>query len=70
VIRVLGLAREHIVFCGDSLKDGELAFDNGLSFVGRLGTFTGDEFRRWNAEATFVDSIPALAALLEARAAA
>jgi phosphoglycolate phosphatase-like HAD superfamily hydrolase len=31
-------------FVGDSLKDGELAADCGLSFVGRVGTFSRESF--------------------------
>jgi phosphoglycolate phosphatase len=68
--KTLGLSRDGIVFCGDSLKDGELARDNGLAFVGRIGTFTRDDFRRWDANATAVADIAALAAYLESRAAA
>jgi len=68
--KLLGLSRETIVFCGDSLKDGDLARDNGIAFVGRLGTFTHDEFLRWDAGATAVADIAALAEFLQSRAAA
>jgi len=68
--KALALAREGIVFCGDSLKDGELARDNDIAFIGRLGTFTADEFRRWSPDVTVVADAEALAALLHGRAAA
>jgi phosphoglycolate phosphatase len=66
----LGLRREDIVFCGDSLKDGELARECGIAFVGRLGTFTREEFSRWDAQAMVVDDAHGLAVLLKSRAAA
>lgn len=40
----LGLSRDQLWFVGDSLKDGELAAQCGLAFVGRLGTFTRSQF--------------------------
>jgi phosphoglycolate phosphatase-like HAD superfamily hydrolase len=67
---VLGISREDTVFCGDSLKDGELARECGLAFVGRLGTFTREEFRRWDPAAAVIEDIPALAMLMQSRAAA
>lgn len=66
----LGVGRNEIVFCGDSLKDGELARACDIAFVGRLGTFTHDEFRRWDAHAVVVEDVHALAVLLQSRAAA
>lgn len=67
---VLGLAPADLVFCGDSLADGDLARATGLSFVGRLGTFTRADFLRWDPRAYTVDDIAALAASLLARRAA
>jgi len=64
------LRRDDIVFCGDSLKDGELARSCEIAFVGRLGTFTRDEFRRWDSKAPVVDDVEALAVLLQSRVAA
>jgi phosphoglycolate phosphatase len=66
----LGLGRDEILFCGDSLKDGELARACGIAFVGRLGTFTSDEFRRWDPAVRVVEDAHALAALLQEQAAA
>jgi phosphoglycolate phosphatase-like HAD superfamily hydrolase len=68
--RTFGVSTSEVVFCGDSLKDGELARDCGIAFVGRLGTFSREQFATWNAQAPVVDDIGALVALLEARAAA
>ena len=66
----LGIRPEETVFCGDSLKDGVLARECEIAFVGRLGTFTREEFRRWDAHAIVVEDVAALAQLLQARAAA
>ena len=69
--RELGTTPARILFCGDSLKDGELARDAALGgFVGRLGTFTADDFRRFDPACTAVADIHALADLIAARAAA
>ncbi len=40
----LQVAADRLWFVGDSLKDGELAEDCGLSFVGRVGTFPRQSF--------------------------
>ena len=66
----LGIGLDEIVFCGDSLKDGELARECGIAFVGRLGTFTREDFQYWDAQVAVVDDAHALAELLQARAAA
>jgi phosphoglycolate phosphatase-like HAD superfamily hydrolase len=66
----LGLAVRDIVFCGDSLKDGELADVCGIPFVGRTGTFTREDFLGRDSHGAAVDSILELAALLGARMAA
>jgi phosphoglycolate phosphatase-like HAD superfamily hydrolase len=68
--RTLGIGLAEIVFCGDSLKDGELARACEIAFVGRLGTFTRDEFRRWDPNAPVVEDAHGLAELLDARVAA
>lgn len=66
----LAVETGEIVFCGDSLKDGDLAKACGIAFVGRLGTFTHDQFRRWDASVAVVDDAHDLAQLLRSRAAA
>lgn len=40
----LGLARDEMIFVGDSLHDARMAWENGVSFVARLGTFTSKDF--------------------------
>ena len=40
------VANQEVWFVGDSLKDGELAAKNGLSFFGRIGTFSAADFER------------------------
>ncbi|MBL9013570.1 MAG: HAD hydrolase-like protein [Myxococcales bacterium] len=68
--RELGLEVSELLFCGDSLKDGELADACGIPFVGRTGTFTREDFLRRDPAGAAVDSIPELARLLRAKAAA
>jgi phosphoglycolate phosphatase-like HAD superfamily hydrolase len=70
VVGTLGVQRRELLFCGDSLKDGDLARDCGIAFIGRLGTFSHDDFRRWDPAAVAVDDVLALAGYLLARAAA
>ncbi len=64
------LAREALLFCGDSLKDAELAEQNGVAFVGRLGTFTLAAFRARDPQTVAVGNVSELPALLRARIAA
>lgn len=66
----LGLDRSQLLFCGDSLKDAELAESCGVAFVGRLGTFTLADFRARDPEAVAVGNVIELPALLRARNAA
>lgn len=66
--RVLGLRPYEMLFCGDSLKDGELAVACGLSFIGRIGTFTRDDFQRAGTQS--VADMCELAQLLRDRVAA
>jgi len=68
--RQLGIRTDELVFCGDSLKDAELAEAAGIAFVGRLGTFTMSDFRLRDPEAVAVSSMLELADLLRARVAA
>lgn len=65
-----GLERNELVFCGDSIKDAELAEACGVAFVGRLGTFTLADFRARDPEAVAVNNVVELPALLRARMAA
>jgi phosphoglycolate phosphatase-like HAD superfamily hydrolase len=66
----LGVVPGDILFCGDSLKDGDLAAETGLAFVGRLGTFSRDDFRTWNQASVVVEDAHALAELIVAQQAA
>jgi phosphoglycolate phosphatase-like HAD superfamily hydrolase len=40
---------DDLVFVGDSLRDLEKAGENGVRFIGKIGTFTADEFREAGA---------------------
>jgi len=44
LISKFGLKREEILMVGDSLKDGELALDNGIGFIGKTGINTKQNF--------------------------
>lgn len=44
ISEVYGFNRDAMVFVGDSLKDAEHALDCGVDFIGRLSTFTRDDF--------------------------
>ena len=68
--RELRVAIEELVFCGDSIKDAELAEGCRIAFVGRLGTFTHEDFRARDPDAVAVGGIRELAHLLRARIAA
>lgn len=45
VMAAFDVQPQEILFCGDSLKDGELAARCGQRFVGVVGTFDADAFR-------------------------
>jgi phosphoglycolate phosphatase-like HAD superfamily hydrolase len=68
--KLLDVQPSEILFCGDSLKDGDLAAETGLSFVGRLGTFSREDFRTWNQTSIVVEDAHALAELVVAQLAA
>lgn len=42
--RALNTTQNELLFVGDSLMDAKLAAGAGVSFIGRLGTFTHDRF--------------------------
>jgi phosphoglycolate phosphatase-like HAD superfamily hydrolase len=58
---------DELLFVGDSLKDGDLADDCGVAFVGRLGTFREEDFRRRDSQASCVADVAALPGFLGRR---
>ena len=44
-----------LVFVGDSLRDLEKARDNNIRFIGRIGTFTADDFKQAGADEVIRD---------------
>jgi phosphoglycolate phosphatase-like HAD superfamily hydrolase len=46
VQKQFGVEPDEVLFCGDSLKDGERAGDCGVRFVGMTGTFTREQFQK------------------------
>lgn len=63
VEEALGVARDRLVFIGDSLRDGELAEASGVRFVGRTGTFTRREMAARFPSVPVVDSVAELPSL-------
>jgi len=59
-----GVGRDELLFVGDSLKDGDLADECGVAFVGRLGTFQHGDFERRSAGAVTIPHVGDLPALL------
>lgn len=60
VMKHFGLSRDEMTFVGDSLKDAEKAFDNGLHFVGLCGTFKREDFLRVRPDIVTINTIPEL----------
>jgi phosphoglycolate phosphatase-like HAD superfamily hydrolase len=60
---ILGVTRADLLLVGDSLKDAELAEQCGIGFVGRVGTFRADDFRRLDPAAVTVRHIDELVGL-------
>ncbi len=56
-----GLRTAEVLYCGDSLKDGERALAHGVPFVGRTGIFTRAQFLAQFPGIETVDSILELA---------
>ena len=60
-----GLSKNQMLFVGDSLHDGRMADENGIPFVGRLGTFSKDEFLALNIRCDLVKDFFELHGLLQ-----
>jgi phosphoglycolate phosphatase-like HAD superfamily hydrolase len=56
-----GIGPDEVLFCGDSLKDGERADGCGVRFVGMTGTFTREQFLKRFPGILTVDTILELA---------
>ncbi len=68
--KTFGITTSEILFCGDSLKDGELAAACDVAFIGRLGTFTHADFLTLDPAALTVANVIELPKLLASRIAA
>ena len=44
-----------LIFVGDSLRDLDKARDNGIRFIGRIGTFTANDFKQAGADEVIHD---------------
>jgi phosphoglycolate phosphatase-like HAD superfamily hydrolase len=64
VARSLGVRRSGMLFCGDSLYDGEVAQREGLRFVGVTGTFSRERFALRFPGTPVVDRLAQLVSLL------
>jgi len=60
-----GLQKDQMLFVGDSLHDGRMAAENGIPFVGRLGTFSKNEFLALNIPCDLVKDFFELHGLLQ-----
>lgn len=60
VENVFGAKRDEIAFVGDSLKDGERALGHGVSFIGKEGIFTREDFREKFPEARTITNLSEL----------
>ncbi len=60
----LGVARDALLFVGDSLRDGEIAAATGVRFCARAGTFAPEEFAARFPDAPVVSSVAHLASLV------
>ncbi|HKA91940.1 MAG TPA: HAD hydrolase-like protein [Haliangiales bacterium] len=60
----LGVARDALLFVGDSLRDGEIAAAAGVRFCARAGTFAREEFAARFPDAPVVASVADLASLV------
>ena len=65
-LAAFGATPDELLFVGDSLKDGDLADECGVRFVGRLGTFTHEDFVRRSAGASTVAHVADLPVFLAA----
>ncbi len=64
IINKLGVYKKNVLFCGDSLKDGEKAFEYGVKFIGRTGIFSKTDFQKRFKDIRVIDKISELAKLL------
>jgi phosphoglycolate phosphatase-like HAD superfamily hydrolase len=60
----LGIRRKALAFVGDSLRDGELAAESRVRFIGRAGTFSREEMSARFPMAPIVDSVAELPAVV------
>jgi phosphoglycolate phosphatase-like HAD superfamily hydrolase len=64
ITRTLRIAPNEMVFVGDSLKDAERAYDFGVDFIGKAGTFTKEQFKKAYPRATVIENISEMKSLL------
>jgi len=62
--KAFGVDRNAITFVGDSLKDGERANNYGISFIGKEGIFTREEFRQKFPDAKVIANLAELKGLI------
>lgn len=60
ICRKRGVSFKEMVFVGDSLKDGHLAFENGIHFIAKTGVFTAEDFFKQGIAERVVDSLSEL----------
>lgn len=56
---------ENMLFVGDSLHDAQLAYECGIRFIGRVGTFSHEEFLNLNLPLKLVNDFYELHGILQ-----
>lgn len=64
ISEVVGVGRDAMVFVGDSLKDAEHALACEVDFIGRLGTFSRDDFEAKYPAVPLIQNLSELPKLL------
>lgn len=59
-----GLAKENMLFVGDSIKDAERADDFLIDFIGKTGVFNEKEFKSYRPDIKVIDHLEDLKTLL------
>lgn len=52
-----GLEKSHMLFIGDSIKDGERAYQFGIDFVAKAGIFKPQEFKKHFPKAPVIEEL-------------
>lgn len=65
VLEYFGVARDALLFIGDSLNDARIARESGVPFAARLGTFSADDFNAIDPDLPKFKDFPGLTECLK-----